>query len=64
MPQRGIHTHPNGKVTNIPPGMLSDQYGMAGVLTFLRTIDKSQGLVTLALGHDLTNLGLNLNSPE
>uniref|UniRef100_A0A7E4VXJ5 NOT2_3_5 domain-containing protein n=1 Tax=Panagrellus redivivus TaxID=6233 RepID=A0A7E4VXJ5_PANRE len=61
---RGIQTNPNGRVTNIPPGMLNDQYGMAGVLTFLRTIDKSQGLVQLALGHDLTNLGLNLNSPE
>uniref|UniRef100_A0AC34QZL1 NOT2/NOT3/NOT5 C-terminal domain-containing protein n=1 Tax=Panagrolaimus sp. JU765 TaxID=591449 RepID=A0AC34QZL1_9BILA len=63
VPQRGIHTM-SDTVTNIPPGMLGDQFGMAGVLTFLRTLDKSQGLTTLALGHDLTNLGLNLNSPE
>jgi len=54
----------NGRVANIPPGMVADQYGMAGVLSFLRTADKGNGLCQLALGHDLTNLGLNLNSQE
>uniref|UniRef100_A0A1I8BEF6 Ribosomal protein L15 n=1 Tax=Meloidogyne hapla TaxID=6305 RepID=A0A1I8BEF6_MELHA len=34
---------------------------MAGLLTFLRTIESSPSIVGLALGHDLTNLGLNLN---
>uniref|UniRef100_A0AC34FRT6 NOT2/NOT3/NOT5 C-terminal domain-containing protein n=1 Tax=Panagrolaimus sp. ES5 TaxID=591445 RepID=A0AC34FRT6_9BILA len=62
--QRGIQAHQNGRVTNIPPGMVSDQYGMAGVLTFLKALDKNNGLVQLALGHDLTNLGLNLGSPD
>uniref|UniRef100_A0A914YEK1 NOT2/NOT3/NOT5 C-terminal domain-containing protein n=1 Tax=Panagrolaimus superbus TaxID=310955 RepID=A0A914YEK1_9BILA len=62
--QRGIQAHQNGRVTNIPPGMVGDQYGMAGVLTFLKALDKNNGLVQLALGHDLTNLGLNLGSPD
>jgi len=60
----GIQTLPDGRVTNIPPGMLSDQYGMAGLLTFLRTIESDPSIVALALGHDLTNLGLNLNSTK
>ncbi|CAK5089387.1 unnamed protein product [Meloidogyne enterolobii] len=60
----GIRTHPDGRVTNIPPGMLNDQFGMAGLLTFLRTIESSPSIVGLALGHDLTNLGLNLNSSK
>lgn len=60
----GIQTHPDGLVTNIPPGMLNDQYGMAGLLTFLRTLDSDPSIVALALGHDLTNLGLNLNSSD
>jgi hypothetical protein len=60
----GIQTHPDGRVTNIPPGMLNDQYGMAGLLTFLRTIESDPSIVALALGHDLTNLGLNLNSSK
>uniref|UniRef100_A0A914H2Z2 NOT2/NOT3/NOT5 C-terminal domain-containing protein n=1 Tax=Globodera rostochiensis TaxID=31243 RepID=A0A914H2Z2_GLORO len=60
----GIQTHPDGRVTNIPPGMLNDQFGMAGLLTFLRTIEGAPSIVGLALGHDLTNLGLNLNSSK
>lgn len=60
----GIQTHPDGRVTNIPGGMLNDQFGMAGLLTFLRTIESSPSIVGLALGHDLTNLGLNLNSSK
>ena len=54
-------------MTNIPPEMLKDQYGLPDVLTFLRTVStptKSSDLIHLALGHDLTDLGLNLNSPE
>ena len=64
MLEQEIQPYSNGKITDISPEMLNDQYGMAGVLTFLRTMDKSQGLMMLSLGHDLTNLGLNLNSPE
>lgn len=59
----GIITHPDGEVTNIPPGMLNDQYGMAGLVTYLRAVD-NPAIVALALGHDLTTLGLNLNAPD
>ncbi|VDO25189.1 unnamed protein product [Onchocerca flexuosa] len=59
-----IQTFPDGTVKNIPAGMLSDQFGMAGLLTFLRAIESDPAIVALALGHDLTTLGLNLNSTE
>ena len=44
--------------------MLCDQFGMAGLLTFLRAIEREPNVVSLALGHDLASLGLNLNAPE
>ncbi|XP_077493592.1 CCR4-NOT transcription complex subunit 2-like isoform X4 [Amblyomma americanum] len=54
----------SGTVTNIPAGMVTDQYGMVGLLTFIRAAETDPNLVSLALGSDLTTLGLNLNSPE
>jgi CCR4-NOT transcription complex subunit 2 len=51
-------------VTGIPAEMLNDQFGMAGLLTCLRAIENDPKIVALALGHDLTTLGLNLNAPE
>uniref|UniRef100_T1JMQ2 NOT2/NOT3/NOT5 C-terminal domain-containing protein n=1 Tax=Strigamia maritima TaxID=126957 RepID=T1JMQ2_STRMM len=63
----GIQTCPDGglsTVTNIPAGMVTDQFGMIGLLTFIRAADTEPALVSLALGSDLTTLGLNLNSPE
>ncbi|XP_032237724.2 CCR4-NOT transcription complex subunit 2 [Nematostella vectensis] len=62
--QRGIQTSPSGVITNIPKGMVTDQFGMIGLLTFIRAAETEPNLVTLALGSDLTTLGLNLNSPE
>lgn len=53
-----------GLVTNIPNGMVTDQFGMIGLLTFLRAAESDANLVALAPGVDLTSLGLNLNSPE
>lgn len=53
-----------GRVTNIPSGMVTDQFGMIGLLTFIRAAETDPGMVHLALGSDLTTLGLNLNSPE
>ena len=44
--------------------MLTDQYGMVGLLTFIRAADTDANLVALAPGVDLTSLGLNLNSVE
>lgn len=60
--KRGIQTSPDGLVTNIPPSMVTDQFGMIGLLTFIRAAETDPNLVSLALGADLTTLGLNLNS--
>ncbi|KAL7301158.1 CCR4-NOT transcription complex subunit 2 isoform X2 [Trichogramma pretiosum] len=62
--KKGIQTSPDGKVTNIPASMVKDQFGMVGLLTFIRAAETDPNLVTLALGQDLTALGLNLNSPD
>lgn len=37
---------------------------MIGLLTFIRAAESDPNLVTLAMGQDLTGLGLNLNSQE
>ena len=44
--------------------MVIDQFGMVGLLTFIRAAETDPNLVSLALGSDLTTLGLNLNSPD
>uniref|UniRef100_A0A3B3QL23 CCR4-NOT transcription complex subunit 2 n=1 Tax=Paramormyrops kingsleyae TaxID=1676925 RepID=A0A3B3QL23_9TELE len=62
--KKGIQVLPDGRVTNIPTGMVTDQFGMIGLLTFIRAAETDPGMVHLALGSDLTTLGLNLNSPE
>ncbi len=51
-------------MSNIPHGMVIDQLGMVGLLTFIRAAENDPNLVALAPGIDLTTLGLNLNSPE
>lgn len=53
-----------GIVTNIPASMVNNQFGMVGLLTFIRAAESNPNLVTLAMGQDLTGLGLNLNSQE
>ena len=53
-----------GTISNIPAGMVGDQFGMVGLLTFIRAAETDPNLVALAPGIDLTTLGLNLNSPE
>ncbi|KOB69749.1 putative CCR4-NOT transcription complex subunit 2, partial [Operophtera brumata] len=63
-PKRGIQTSPEGKVTNIPETMIPNQFGIVGLLTFIRAAESDPNLVQLALGQDLTALGLNLNSPD
>ncbi|XP_060745673.1 CCR4-NOT transcription complex subunit 2-like isoform X2 [Tachysurus vachellii] len=62
--KKGIQVLPDGQVTNIPSGMVTDQFGMIGLLMFIRAAETDPGMVHLALGSDLTTLGLNLNSPE
>jgi len=62
--KRGIQTTKEGLVSNIPMGMVTDQFGMIGLLTFIRVADSDPNLVSLALGTDLTNLKLDLNSTD
>ncbi|XP_014674513.1 PREDICTED: CCR4-NOT transcription complex subunit 2-like isoform X2 [Priapulus caudatus] len=62
--KRGIQTSPDGNVTNLPASMVQDQFGIVGLLTFIRAAESDPNLVSLALGSDLTTLGLNLNSQE
>jgi len=59
---RGIQITANDTVQNIPSSMLRDQYGMVGLLAFIKTAEQKPSLTHLALGTDLTTLGLNLNS--
>jgi len=53
-------TQPSVPVKN--KSFLTDRYGLLGLLSVLRMTDPD--LTVLALGTDLTALGLNLNSPE
>jgi len=62
--KHGIITSADGKVTNIPGSMVDDQFGMVGLLTFIRVAETDPNLVSLALGFDLTALGLNLNATD
>lgn len=62
--RKGIQVHNDGRVSNIPQGMVPDQFGMVGLLTFIKSAETDPSLVALAPGMDLTTLGLNLNSPD
>ena len=54
----------SGLITNIPMGMVGDQFGIVGLLTFIRAAETDRTPVALAPGIDLTTLGLNLHSSE
>lgn len=60
----GIRTHPDGRVTNIPRTMIQDQFGIAGLLSFLRAAEHDKTLEVQGLGEDLTKFGFNLNSKD
>ena len=62
--KKGIFISPDGRIKNVPANMLLDQFGMVGLLAYLRAADKEKDFFALALGTDLTALGLNLNSNE
>lgn len=63
--RRGIQTLPDGRVANVPPGMVTDQFGMVGLLAFIRyQSETDQSMSPLVPGFDLTTLGLSLNSQE
>lgn len=60
--KQGIQSQKDGLMTNIPPGMIKDQFGMVGLLSLIRTSETDPKLTSLALGTDLMTLGLNLNA--
>ena len=43
----------SGMISNIPKGMVTDQFGMIGLLTFIRAAETEPNLVTLALGRSV-----------
>lgn len=42
--------------------MLCDQYGIAGLLAFMKGLDQYPGLNALTIGLDITKLGLNMSA--
>lgn len=42
--------------------MLCDQYGIVGLLTFMKGLDQHPGLSALTIGLDITKMGLNMSS--
>ena len=56
IPQPGQYSHLAGYIiilihtVSIPANMVQDQFGMMGLLTFIRAAETDPGLVALALG--------------
>lgn len=51
-----------GTVKNIPPTMMTDQFGMLGFLSAYRGMQVNPTLATLAIGQDPVNMGLGMNN--
>lgn len=60
----GVQISNDGRVTNIPSSMVTDQFGMIGLLAFLRAAETDPNLASVTFGTDLTALGLNLTASE
>ncbi|XP_065720547.2 uncharacterized protein [Drosophila suzukii] len=58
----GIRSTADGKFTNIPPTMLSDRFGMIGLLSAMRSTHTDPGATQLVFGEDLTTYGLDLTA--
>lgn len=61
---KGVQISNDGRVTNIPSSMVTDQFGMIGLLAFLRAAETDPNLASVTFGTDLTALGLNLTAQE
>lgn len=59
---RNFSPHPSNAPATTPRMFEADRYGMMGLLNVIKMTDRD--LTMLALGTDLTTLGLNLNSTE
>ncbi|XP_055000865.1 LOW QUALITY PROTEIN: CCR4-NOT transcription complex subunit 2-like [Sorex araneus] len=62
--KKGTQVLLDGQVFNIPQGMVTDQFGIIGLLTFIREAETDPGMAHLATGRDLTTLGFNMISSE
>jgi len=62
MQQQGLKAAAPGQAPKAAGAAGPDRYGLLGLLSVIRMTDPD--VTTLALGTDLTTLGLNLNSPE
>jgi len=60
--KRGIQTSPDGPVTNIPSSMMTNPFGITGLLQWVRASEDMPDLTELVMGSDLRELGLNLNT--
>lgn len=60
----GVHITKDGHIANIPPGMLNDHYGMAGLVALLQSTESNQNLFSIAIGCDISTINLNLKSKE
>lgn len=60
----GVEISNDGRVTNIPSCMVTDQFGMIGLLAFLRAAETDPNLASVTFGTDLTALGLNLTAQD
>lgn len=61
---KGIQISKDRLITNSPPSMVTDQFGMIGLLAFLRAAETDPNLASVTFGTDLTALGLDLTATE
>nr|XP_027206192.1 regulator of gene activity-like isoform X2 [Dermatophagoides pteronyssinus] len=59
-----INVSKDGMVTNISPGMLTDQYGIAGLMAMLHQTKSNPNLFALTIGYDINSLNMNLENKE
>lgn len=60
---KGIKTENDSIVSNIPASMIADPFGISGLLTCIRKMDDPE-IAGLAIGQDLTKLGMDLSLQE
>ncbi|OZC11894.1 hypothetical protein X798_01075 [Onchocerca flexuosa] len=57
-----VQTYPDDTMTNIPPTMLTDQFGMAGLLAAYRGMYLEPNIALLVIGEKAELMGLGMNS--
>ncbi|OUC46127.1 NOT2 / NOT3 / NOT5 family protein [Trichinella nativa] len=64
-PHHGVYLMPDGTVTGLQVGMLRDHFGMGAAAVFFQKLPTMDAdLVTLYVGEDLTQVGVDLTSRE